>query len=134
MRVGEDLLGWILSFLSAVVYNLGNGGRGALCHLFNSVPNLWAALWLTQMQAVDTDFPGPAVLVRTSEALSAQTLAALQCQGKWQKAEISTSALQKQVTAKSPVLGITKGAQATDLTGVITEPILCKSLFHTISK
>lgn len=86
------------------------------------------------MKAADTDFPGPAVLARISETLSTQSLPALQCQRRWQKAEISTSTLLKQVTAKSPVQGITKGAQATDLTGVITESTLHESVFHAILK
>lgn len=53
-----------------MLYSQGEGGRGALCHLFHPAPNLWAALWLTQTKAADTDFPGPVVLDSSSLRLT----------------------------------------------------------------
>jgi len=118
-----------------VLYTLGNGGRGALCHLLHPDPTRGLLHGLTPTKAADFDFAGPAVLARISEALPARTPAALPRQGRWQKAEISsTSTLLKQVTAKSPAQGITKVAQATDLTGAATEPTLHEGLFCIIAK
>lgn len=48
--------------------------------------------------------------------------------------EIRTSDLLKQVTVKSPAQRTTKGAEATDFTGVTTESILNEGSFHTMLK
>lgn len=135
MRVGEDRLGWILSFISAVVYNLGKGRQrsfNAICSVLSLICGLPYGQLKGRQQI--SAFPGRAALLRISGPLSARALVALRRRGRWHQAEMRTSALLKQVTAKSPVQGATEGPQATDFTAVTTESILHEGPCHTMLK